>query len=400
MSARRLALGTLLLVVLVIAALVRLASESAPTLGIHRTLASYARLPGGRPVLAWPREGEAAVEVEGIGVPATAGGSTPVPIASVAKVMTAYLTLREHPLTPGEEGFTITVTPAEAAEEEQRADLGESVLPVTAGERITERQALEALLLPSANNIAAMLAAYDAGDVAAFLLRMNATARALDMTSTSYTDPSGFKDSTVSTAADQLKLARAAIGLQALAAIADERTVDLPGVGTVSNLNGLLGSDGYVGVKTGSDRAGGGCLMFAKRVDVAGRIVTILGVVLGQRRGSLIGAALSAARRLGDSVASSLHMVTALPAGTRVLSAYSPDGRRTAAVTAGPLEELGWGGLELPVAVLSRPPASRVRRGEVLARVRIGGPLGASTPAIAVGSIGDPGLGWRLRHLL
>ncbi len=85
-----------------------------------------------------------------------------MPIASVAKVMTAYLTLREHPLAPGQEGFTITITAAEVAEEEQRAGELQSTLPVRAGERLTERQALQALLLPSANNIAALLAIHDA----------------------------------------------------------------------------------------------------------------------------------------------------------------------------------------------------------------------------------------------
>ena len=77
--------------------------------------------------------------------------------------MTAYLTLLAHPLTVGQQGFTMTVTAADAAEEGQRVALEESTLSVRAGERLTERQALEALMLPSANNIAELLARYDAG---------------------------------------------------------------------------------------------------------------------------------------------------------------------------------------------------------------------------------------------
>ena len=38
----------------------------------------------------------------------------------------------------------------------------ESVVPIEAGEQLTERKALQALLLPSANNIAAVLAQWDA----------------------------------------------------------------------------------------------------------------------------------------------------------------------------------------------------------------------------------------------
>jgi D-alanyl-D-alanine carboxypeptidase (penicillin-binding protein 5/6) len=395
------ALGALLVVLLAIAIVWRAASESTPPLVVHRTLPAYARLPGSAPAIAWPREGQAAVEVEGVGSFGFSGSSsTPVPIASVAKVMTAYLTLLEHPLAPGRQGFVVTITPADVTEEGERVALDESTLSVRAGERLTERQALEALLLPSANNIAALLARYDAGGTAAFVARMNATARALGMRATTYTDPSGYNDETVSTAADQLKLARAAMRIPAFAAIVAEPSAPLPGVGRVANYNGLVGMDGYVGVKTGSDHAAGGCLVFAKRVTTGGRRLTVLGVVLGQREGSLIESALASAQRLGDSAAAALRVETALPAGTQVLSASSVDGRATTAVTAGPLRELGWGGLELPVDVLARPAMTRLREGEAMATVAIHGGSAGATRAVSTHAVAGPSLGWRLRHLL
>ncbi len=378
----------------------RVATEAAPPLIVHRTLPAYIRLPGSAPAIGWPREGQAAVEVEGVGSFGTSGPSTPVPIASVAKVMTAYLTLLEHPLTSGGQGFVVTITPAEAAEEGERVALDESTLSVRAGERLTERQALEALLLPSANNIAALLARYDAGGTAAFVARMNATAKALGMRATTYTDPSGYNDETVSTAADQLKLARAAMRIPTFAAIVAEPAVALPGVGRVANYNGLAGTDGYVGVKTGSDHAAGGCLVFAKRVVVGGRRLTVLGVVLGQREGALIESALASAQRLGDSAAKALRVETALPAGTTVLSARSVDGRATMAVTAGPLRELGWGGLELPVDVFARPEMTSLHAGETMASVAIHSGSAGATGAVSTHAVGGPSLGWRLRHLL
>jgi serine-type D-Ala-D-Ala carboxypeptidase (penicillin-binding protein 5/6) len=305
--ARVAVIGGLVLVLLAAATWRRSATEGTQPLIIHRLLAAYAHLPGHSPQLAWPGEGEAAVEVEGVGSLGGSGGSTPVPIASVAKVMTAYLTLLAHPLGAGAEGFTMTITGAEVEEEEERAALGESTLEVRAGERLTERQALQALLLPSANNIAALLAAQSPGGSGAFVQRMNSTARKLGMVATRYTDPSGFDDETVSTAADQLRLARVAMRVPAFAEIVDERSAVLPVVGRVGNYNGLVGHDGYVGIKTGSDAAAGGCLVFAKRVNAAGRQLTVLGVVLGQRGGSLIGAALVSARALGDSAASAVR---------------------------------------------------------------------------------------------
>src|SRR5262249_59005874 len=82
----------------------------------------------------------------------------PAAIASVAKVMTAYVVLRDHPLRLGQEGPTITLGDADVADTDRRAGQDESVVPVAAGEELTERQALQALLLPSAHHIAPVLA--------------------------------------------------------------------------------------------------------------------------------------------------------------------------------------------------------------------------------------------------
>ena len=381
----------------------RMSTERIPALRVQRTLAAYVRLSGPPPALAWPREGEAAVEVPGVGSFGSAGGSTPVPIASVAKVMTAYLTLLQYPLGAGQRGFTLTVTPAQAAEQGERVELGESTVPVKAGERLSERQALQALLLPSANNIAAMLAVHDAGSIAAFVARMNATAHALGMDATTYTDPSGFEASTVSTAADQLRLARAAMREPVFAAIVAEPAARLPVAGRVVNINGLVGEDGYVGIKTGSDDAAGGCLMFAKRVTVDHRRLTILGVVLGQRAGALVPSALAGAQRLGDSVAAALRMRVALPAGARVLDVSSPAGGRAAVVTSASLRQIGWAGLRVPVVVRgTRGAHTTLQVGEQLATVSVGvGETGTVHVAgVASHALGGPSLGWRLRHLL
>jgi D-alanyl-D-alanine carboxypeptidase (penicillin-binding protein 5/6) len=412
-------IGVLVLLLLTGAAARRVSTERIPPLHIHRTLVAYIRLAGPPPVLAWPREGEAAVEVPGVGSLGSSGGAQPVPIASVAKVMTAYLTLREHPLSAGESGFSMTVTAADVQEDEQRLDLGESTVPVRLGERISERQALQALLLPSANNVAAMLAVHDAGSLGAFVARMNVMAQRLHMRATTYTDPSGFQPSTVSTAADQLRLARAVMRLPVFTAIVAEASAPLPVAGRVKNYNGLVGHDGYVGIKTGSDSAAGGCLMFAKRVTVAGRRLLVLGVVLGQRDGSLIEAALASARRLGDSAAAALRLRTALPAGARVLTATSVNARRTTVVTRSALRAVGWAGLAFSVDVAMGPAVTRLRAGERVATVivsagQVSGGRGAAdenkrggagagaltTQAIASGSLGGPSLGWRLQHLI
>src|SRR5262249_59754011 len=114
--------------------------------------------------------------------------------ASVARVMAASLAPRAPPLRLGQDGPTITLTDADVADTDRRREQDESVVSIAAGEQLTELQALQALLLPSANNIAAVLARWDAGSTDRFVTRMNVTARSLDMTHTRYTDPSGYDD--------------------------------------------------------------------------------------------------------------------------------------------------------------------------------------------------------------
>jgi D-alanyl-D-alanine carboxypeptidase (penicillin-binding protein 5/6) len=153
--------------------------------GTRLVPAARSRAFAGRPLrLAWPRQGEAAVGVAGVGLIGSHGSGRPTPIASIAKVMTAYLVLREHPLHGGAGGPRITVTPADVAVYRADAAAGQSVVAVRAGERLTERRALEGLLLPSGNNIATLLARWDAGSERGFVAKMNARARGRSDSST------------------------------------------------------------------------------------------------------------------------------------------------------------------------------------------------------------------------
>jgi D-alanyl-D-alanine carboxypeptidase (penicillin-binding protein 5/6) len=255
------------------------------------------------PSAVWPSHGQSAFVQSGTSQVQAGPNQHPAAIASVAKVMTAYLVLRDHPLRAGEDGPTITLTEADVADTDRRRGQEESVVAVADGERLTERQALQALLLPSANNIAAVLARWDAGSQERFVAEMNATARSLGMTHTLYTDPSGYDDATVSTAVDQLRIVERAMRLPVFASIVATPSATLPVAGTVHNTNTLLGRDGFVGVKTGSDSAADGCFAFRATRLVDGKRTTITGVVLGQPGDDRIAAALEAADAMVDRIA-------------------------------------------------------------------------------------------------
>jgi serine-type D-Ala-D-Ala carboxypeptidase (penicillin-binding protein 5/6) len=201
------------------------------------------------PSTVWPANGQAAVQIGQSQVHAGPHQHAAA-IASVAKVMTAYLVLRDHPLGPGEEGPTITLTDADVADTERRNLQQESVVSIAAGEQLTELQALHALLLPSANNIAAVLARWDAGSSERFVARMNAAARSLGMTHTRYTDPSGYDNATVSTAADQVRLVDRAMRLPVFASIVATQSATLPVAGTVQHQQAA----GVRGVRRRQDR--------------------------------------------------------------------------------------------------------------------------------------------------
>ncbi|MDQ6744150.1 MAG: D-alanyl-D-alanine carboxypeptidase, partial [Candidatus Dormibacteraeota bacterium] len=128
---------------------------------------------GAPSTLPWPDRGQGAVGAQGSGVLAATAGARPEPIASVAKVMTALVVLEEKPLQTGQQGPALTVTAADVAEYQQAQANGESVVPVQAGEQLSEYQALQGLLIPSGNNIAQLLARWASGSIDTHVQRMN-----------------------------------------------------------------------------------------------------------------------------------------------------------------------------------------------------------------------------------
>ena len=247
---RRIRVAGLLVVIAAIAAALGhqlLASSSSPTaaspIDVPRSEHRGA-LGEALPSSVWPAYGQAAFVQTGQSQVHAGPNQHVAAIASVAKVMTAYLVLRDHPLRLGEDGPTITLTDADVADTDRRRRQQESVVSIAAGEQLTERQALQALLLPSANNIAAVLARWDAGSEDRFVARMNATARSLGMTHTRYTDPSGYDDATVSTAADQVRIVDRAMRLPVFASIVATPSATLPVAGTVHNTNNCSGTTG------------------------------------------------------------------------------------------------------------------------------------------------------------
>ncbi len=131
--------------------------------------------------------------------------------------MTAYVVLQDHPIAPGAAGAAIPVTAATITAAQIEAATQQAVVPVAAGETLTELQALEGLLVAQGNDIATLLADWDASSTTAFVAKMNIAAHILGLDSTTFTDPSGLDPGSVSTPADLIRLGEAAMAIPAFA---------------------------------------------------------------------------------------------------------------------------------------------------------------------------------------
>ena len=296
-----------IIVVMVLGIVQLLRKPPSPSLSVSAPTSSV--IPGTLPALPWPSQGAADVGVVGIGTTGNHGVKAPIGLASVAKIITALVILKDHPLSIGQSGPTLTVSASDVATYQQMLANVDSVVVVSQGETLSEFQALEALLIPSADNVAVMLANWDAGSVSAFAAKMNQEAASLGMTSSHYVDPSGLDPNTAGTAPDQVIAATALMQNPVLAQIVAMPQATLPVVGLVYNVNALVGHDNIIGVKTGSTPAGGNFTFAGTTTLPASSALprsvasspTIVGAILGQQGYTPLPTALSAGKALLDA---------------------------------------------------------------------------------------------------
>ena len=192
------------------------------------------------------------------------GLNTERPMASITKVMTAFIVIRT-----GDLGRTITIPSAVVAYVREHDASNAGLRP---GDKLTARQLLYGLLLPSGADAAYALAeAYGPG-LRAFITKMNATARLMGMSRTHFSNFDGLpyptSYSNYSTAANLLVLGRAAMLVPAFRSVVDQRSYRIAaGSGhhgyLWKNLNPLFGRyPGAIGIKPGYTGAAGQCLLF------------------------------------------------------------------------------------------------------------------------------------------
>ena len=175
----------------------------------------------------WPSVGSASLLIPSLGVSESVRNAV-VPIASLTKMMTAFVVLRKYPLAPGEMGPCVTVSASDYATYEYMKSTDQSNVPVVVGESLCESQLLNGLLVHSADNYAAMLADFVSGSQSNFVALMNETAHVLGMRQTTYADASGYDPASMSSALDQARLASVLMQSPVVRDIVRQSSVVLP----------------------------------------------------------------------------------------------------------------------------------------------------------------------------
>ncbi|WP_284681839.1 serine hydrolase, partial [Streptomyces sp. CJ_13] len=360
----------------------------------------------------WPAKGQGALRVPGSGDIGTFGEQKPVPTASVAKVMTAYVVLKGHPLRKGDPGPQIEIDAKAvvdgASEHESRVE------GLVAGTKFSQQDMLKMLMIPSANNVARLLARWDSGtdSEAAFVEKMNAAARELGMTNTTYTDPSGLDAATVSTAADQLKLADAVMKEEAFRAVVALPSAEIKGLSTpLYNNNTLLTANGLSirGIKTGSSTPAGGALMWAAYKSVGDETPLILGTLMDQHvdgpdlngENSLV-LVQANSKKIIEAVRQALASAPTVRKGQQVGRVDDGLGGSTPLVATKDLNVIGVPGQRLKLTL--RPGAAKVphtaKAGTEIGVLTIGDGEGAKSVPVAVGTeLAEPSFTARVSRL-
>jgi D-alanyl-D-alanine carboxypeptidase (penicillin-binding protein 5/6) len=292
------------------------------------------------PSITWPSTEQAAIGAPGYGVLASAGNQQPLATASTAKVIAALCVLQKQPLKLGESGPTYTVSTQDVALYNDYVAGNGSVAAVSAGEKLTEYQALQAIMLPSADNIADSLVNWVFGShdnyatyAASFLADRGITQTTIG------NDASGYDSSTTSSATDLTKIGLLALKSPVLMEIAGQKSAVLPVAGVVRNYNTALGTNGITGLKTGNNDEDPGAFLFTADVPVGSKQVTVTGAVMGAPS---LRAALAASTELSASLQNGFEETPIAAANQQVGVMHTAWGAQEPIITGNALQIVRW----------------------------------------------------------
>ncbi len=344
----------------------------------------------------WPAKGQAAIGAKDYGVVATNGEQVSAPIASIAKTMLAISVLQQKPLKAGEQGPSITFTQADIDKYNEYLAQNQSVVPIALNESLTEYQALQALMLPSGNNIAEALASWAFGSMEKYLAYANNQAKTWGLTKTNFADASGFSPKTVSSAQDLVVLGNYALQEPVLAEIVGQSEVTLPVAGTVYNVNTLLGQNNIMGIKTGNTDEAGGCFLFSAKNTVDGKEITQIAAILGDTDLQTV---LADALKFVQTNTQCLAVETAVTKGQVVGNINVPWSGKTNLIAKDNVGILVTNGQKIEIISQINDINAPLTQGAEVGMITVkSGESVKTTPIVIESQISTPSIFWKLLH--
>jgi D-alanyl-D-alanine carboxypeptidase (penicillin-binding protein 5/6) len=348
----------------------------------------------------WPPSGQSAIGVVGTAILSTHGVQKPVPTASTAKLLTALAVLRMHPINTSGQGATIAITAQDVAIYNKYVREDGSVVQVQAGESLSEYQMLEAMMLPSANNIADSLAIWAFGSLGAYAQYANQYAHQLGMSDTHVgSDASGYSPDTTSTASDLVHLGEAVEANPVLAHIVSLPLVsNFPVVGTITNVNQLLGVEQIDGIKTGNSNQAGGVFVSSSTTTISGKQVRIVTAYAGAPD---LSSAFTYSLPLVSSAQSNFTTIQTLKSGEAIGSYALPWGGNVSAVVSKNLSSEVWRGSTVILTAQLRPIPTKSHADLIVGSITAQKNSfynSQSRQAILNASIPQPSIWWHLLH--
>lgn len=339
----------------------------------------------------WPKAEQTAVGALGYGLLASNNDKTAVPMASTAKLMTAISVQKQKPLSLKEKGPTITATARDAEIYNYYVSRSGAVIPIEPGDKISQYDLLAAMLVPSANNAADMLAIWAFGSVKNYTVYANNLAKSIGLKSTTIADASGLAPESKTTASDLILIAQAALAEPVVKELVALPSYQIAGIGKVSNTNRLLNQHRIVGIKTGNTNEANGCFVFASVQKIHGQEITILGAVLGS---PTVTRAMSYSESLINDINAGFKKRQITKAG-RIVGNYQTDWGTNVDVVAGDvLSIFGWAGSNVTADIkLNSLPVS-AKAGQTAGSINVGS---VSVAAKLDSDIQEPN--WRYRFM-
>ena len=356
--------------------------------------------------IALPVEGSAAISVAGAdeylgaeasGIWMTSGSPDPRSIASISKLITALVILDAKPLASADDpGPTIAFGEADRDLFDKYYVLGATVAEMPRGTSLSLHDALATMLIPSASNYAEAVSTWAFGSQGAFV---NATRRWLaanGLTGTTIVEPTGISPRNTSTPSDMIAIGKIAAANPVIAQIAATASLNLPGPGAMTNTNGLLGSSGITGLKTGTLGENNYTLLYTAILDIGTDLpLSVTGVALGGfSRDSVSNGVIN----LLDSIRGGFNTVPLTARGDEVGTYSTVWGSAGRMIVLDSASIRTWSDTPITVAMDTSTPQT-YEDGESVGTITwSAGPNTAAVDVALDGGIEQPTAWWRLTH--